>query len=667
MAGLKRMNRMSKQISLIVLLLSIFITISRGQNNNAYRYVRIDTTKIISQSDLVKIADRFVKRYYAAIYDLNEKGFVDARFKMLDTAKESKLKMATSLSSAATLIAGVGESQHAPIVFSAKAVILFPRDTLIVNNFGAMLRLLDSTELSLKVLLYAKSVCPDAPVILTNLGNTLFELYDDRSAEYFFKKALRVNPDFSPARQSLVTVYLKRKDLKSAMTELFKSVKSAYCESMGKVHEDVKYSHAYSPPGEAPGDKPGNENGGQGQDGPNPNVPIDKLSLPGFPNWSDAKALIHDQSIEKVSKQLSEITKQAGAKEMDAATSLTKMSPEQQVAWWENEKKPGRILYKKNSFGMELLGEYFEDQLDKADDKFSRADSINIVKFGKAVEEAYAGDEERAKSMTTPEWKEFFIQKCKKLKVIKANYFLQWRTLTATRHQEYTDQLMTYWIYCEQYLNRTYDLNEFEKLNNDRKSFVSMHMSMLYTAYSIGQIGFTFQNIASLATAEGECPQEEPTIETLPGNPDDKVEIPDGKEPPCPFKNSAGKIGVKICSVVFDCESIKLECTAGWAGSVKWNGKKKEMTVFGGAGVKVEGSLGYKKLGAAHAEFEAKTGFEVSFSTKGQITDVAYVSEVSGGLGAGDYQAGQKMEMRISAMTGIDVERTNELTYTVFE
>ncbi|MGA9363884.1 MAG: hypothetical protein WBW16_05890 [Bacteroidota bacterium] len=85
--------RIKKEIRFILPGLLFFVTAAWGQNKGAYKYVRIDTTKVISQTELVKIADRFLKRYYAGIFDLKEKAYVDAQFKLFDTAKESRLKI----------------------------------------------------------------------------------------------------------------------------------------------------------------------------------------------------------------------------------------------------------------------------------------------------------------------------------------------------------------------------------------------------------------------------------------------------------------------------------------------------------------------------------------------------------------------------------------------
>lgn len=649
---------LNRGISFVILLM--VFTQAMSQNTAMYKYVKIDTTKVISEEQLVKIATRFYDRQYKQIYDARENSFVDENFRKLDAPGADCYKIAQGLSSTAVMLTGTGQSVDIPVVFSAKAVLLFPKDTLIVNNFGAILRMMDSVKTSLPVLLYAKSIFKGAPVILTNLGNTLFELYDDRGAEHYFKRALKINPDFSLATQGLVSVYLKRKDLGKALEMLFSSVKGIYSETMQQVHENVQYSQAYKKPSEPP-TSPGQE----GETGnsvenntPNPDSPIDNLHLPGFPNWSDMGALLSDQSIEKVQKKLGEIS--ASDHSFSDAMSLLQASPQAQQAWYEKENQPGRILNKKQEFAMQLMEEYFEDQLDKVNKVYNEADSINIAKFGKYIEEISANDEQRAAQMNADmeAWQAFLLEKCKLFTNANKDAFGKWKQIAAVQHAKYVDLLSTYWIYCEPYLNRTYNKADFEKINNRRKSFVAMHFSYLYTVYWSKQLQFGLTNIASFANAMGDCPQAPPPPPSAQSE-DDNVNVPDKKAPDCPFEGKKLKVGLIVCSLGLDCESIEGECGEGLITGAKWNYKKKELTGFFGAGVKAD--LGVE--GGVNVKAEGKAGFEVSYNTKSQAGDLSFKSEATLTAGVGKMEVGQAFEAKVTAGTGIDVNRTTELTY----
>jgi len=648
-----------KGVALGVLLLVFNQAMS--QNANMYKYVKIDTNKVISEVQLDKIATRFFDRQYKQIYDAQEKMFVDQSFGKLDAPGADKYKVAQGLSSTAVMLTGTGQSVDIPIVFSAKAVMLFPKDTLIINNFGAILRMMDSVKTSLPVLLYAKSIFKGAPVILTNLGNTLFELYDDKGAEYYYKRALKINPNFSLATQGLVSVYLKRKDLGKALEMLFSSVHGIYSESMQKVHENVQYSRAYKKPS-APLTNPGQE----GESGnsiensaPNRDTPIDNLYLPGFPNWSDMGALQTDKSIEKVQKKLGEIS--ASDHSLSDALSLLQASPQAQQAWYEKENQPGRILNKKQEFAMQLMEEYFEDQLDKVNKVYNYADSVNIEKFDKYIEQISAQDEAKAKQMQSDfdAWQAYMLEKCKLFTNANKDGFGKWKQIAAVQHAKYVDLLSTYWIYCEQYLNRTYNKADFEKLNSRRKSFVAIHFSYLYTIYWAKQLQFGFTNIASFASVMGNCPQAPPPPPPE-SSADDKVNVPDKKAPDCPFEGKKLKVGLIACSFGLDCESIEGECGEGLLAGAKWNYKNKELTGFVGAGVKAD--LGVE--GGVNIKAEGKSGFEITYNTKSQGGDLAFKSEATLAAGMGKMEVGQTIEAKVTASTGIDVSRTTELTYS---
>lgn len=650
-------NKLKRGISLFILFVAFAQAMS--QNTAMYKYVKIDTTKVISETQMVTIATRFYNRHYKTIYDPKEKIFVEENFRKLEATGADKYKLAQGFSSTAVMMAGMGQSVDIPVVLSTKAVMLYPKDTLIVNNFGVILRMIDSVKTSLPVLLYTRKLFPGAPVILTNLGNTLFELYDDRGAEYFYKRSLKVNPDFSLATQGLVSVYLKRKDLSKALEMLFKSVQGIYSTSMKQVHEKVKYNPKYAPPSEPPVNRgPGGDEASPGENSPNPNTPIDQLYLPGFPNWSEIGALIADESIQRVNKKLGQVA--ASDHTLDNAMKMLQASPEEQLAWYENENRPGKILFEKQEFAMDLMEVYFQDQIDKIEKEYNYTDSINIAKFGNYIEEISANDEARAAQMGADgeAWQAFLVEKCKLFTNANKDLFGQWKQIAATRHAKYVDLLTTYWVYCEQYLNRTYNPSEFEKLNSKRKSFIAMNFGYLYTDYQIKQMQFAFANLGSLASVMGDCPKMPPPPPPPASSNDENVNVPDKNVPDCPFKGKKLKIGMGVCSIGLDCESIEGECGEGLILGAKWNYKDKELTGFAGAGFKAD----FGVEGVMKATAEGKAGFEVSYNTKNQAMDVAYKTEAGLKGSWGNVEVGETLEMKVTAGTGIDVNRTTELT-----
>lgn len=650
---------MTKTIqNLIIFFFLIFLSSGLlSQNANTYKSVKIDTSGKITSDEVVKIARRFLNRYYKNIYDAQEKNFIDKNFRKLEAdglQEVEKVAIAEGLSSTAVFLTGTGESQNIPVVFSARAVIEFPEDTLIVNNFGAVLRMLDSVRISIPVFLYAKSLYPDAPVILTNLGNSLFELYDDKSAEYFYQKALQINPDFALARHGLVSVYLKQRNIQKAIEELFKGVEGAYSQSLNNVQNKLKKDPSYASPGDIYGDKSENRSiKSQTPSSPNPNVPVDELKLPQFPDWPDITALTYDKTIKKNMTMLQEISSGKCLTQLP----FTKMSPEQIEQWASNQNKSGIIQYKGNSFAMDLMQQYFIDEIEKIDKKCSQSDELNETRYNKALEQMAAEEASSTPTGMDPEaYQAYLIKHCKDLTNLTDNYFTEWKNVSRIRHNAYNDLLMTYWVYCEQYLNRTFDLNEFGILNCKRKMFVSIQLLKLYVVYSGYRDILPLINIASFASGTGECPKMPP-----PPPPDeteeDNVNIPDKNAPPCPFKDKKLEIGLGACTAGLDCESIEAECGEGLIAGAKWNYKKKELTAFAGAGLKADFGVKGSSVNA-----EAKAGFELTFNPKGQVIDAAYKTEVGAKASLGNFEAGQTLEVKMTAATGIDINRTNEFT-----
>ena len=677
-----------KTAALLLFSLLLINGSSPAQNIDYSKSIKIDTTQIIADTTEQQIAERFYQTYYRMSIG-EEKIFIDSELRKLDSEKKDKLTIAKGLSSTAVFFTGTGQSQNVPLVFCSRAAQLFPRDTQIVSNFGAVLRMLDSIPTSLKILLYANSICPNAPLILTNLGNSLFELFDDKSAEYFFKRALTLNPDYSLARQGLVNVYLKRKDLGSAMIELLKGAKGMYSQSMNDVQSKAKNMKGYDPPQEPMGDKPDDQNSSSGHNATGSDghsASDDQLQLPDFPNWVDEIALIDDHSISVLEKQLAQISYEASAGMMAEAEALQKMSDQEKMVWYTNTKKPGKILGNKFEFGMNMLGEYYEAEIKKANKEY--LDNCNAMnkKFTKDVEQLGSWTESKmreidANGKTTPEggiealtdYGELLAVRCKKtMNLIKEN-FSSWEKIAAKRHFQFNDLLTTYWVYCEEYLNQTYDKNEFTKLEGKRRFFVTSHYSILTADYSVRQIGFAGMNMSALATINGKCPEAPPR--PAPTSKEQKVKAPKKTGPPCPFEKGKLKVGLGVCSIGLDCESIEGECGEGFIAAAKWNYKKKEMTIFGGAGVKA--NLGILPGGEHNpagdalnaglgATAEAKGGLSFTFNKDGQLIDAGVTGEVSGKANLGGFSQGMNMGVSATAGTGINVEFTKEYTGTVF-
>ena len=178
--------------------------------------------KATNKDVVVKIADRFFQRSYKQL-DAVTKNRYDNEFKSAGKENFSPGSV-KKLTSTGAFLFQFGNNPDEACVYMACAVKLNPLDTLSVNNFGAYLRMLDSTKTALAVHLYANSLFNQSPVILTQIGCSYFELKDYRKAEDYLKGALKFDPGFGQANSALCDLYLQTGRWKDALQQLFAAV-----------------------------------------------------------------------------------------------------------------------------------------------------------------------------------------------------------------------------------------------------------------------------------------------------------------------------------------------------------------------------------------------------------------------------------------------------------
>lgn len=192
----------------------------------------VDVSRIPDDKQVYAIAERFFKRSYAKL-EFRAKLEFD---KDLATARKSAFSTASVklLANKGAELITFGNDHHIACVYITAAVKAALNDTLSVNNFGAYLRIIDSVEASLPVLLYANRLYGKSPVILTQIGCSLLELNDLSKAEKYLKEALKYDPGFGQAHTALCEVYIRSKRYNDALTELFAGVKN-----MGATYEQA--------------------------------------------------------------------------------------------------------------------------------------------------------------------------------------------------------------------------------------------------------------------------------------------------------------------------------------------------------------------------------------------------------------------------------------------
>jgi len=178
--------------------------------------------KATDKDAIVKIAERFFQRSYKQL-DAIAKNRYDNEFKSAGKEKFSPGSV-KKLTSTGAFLFQFGNDPDEACVYMACAVKINPLDTLSVNNFGAYLRMLDSTKTALSVHLYANSLFSQSPIILTQIGCSYFELKDYRKAEDYYKEALKYDPGFGQAHTALCDLYLQNGRWKDALQQLFAAV-----------------------------------------------------------------------------------------------------------------------------------------------------------------------------------------------------------------------------------------------------------------------------------------------------------------------------------------------------------------------------------------------------------------------------------------------------------
>ncbi|MEI6060250.1 MAG: tetratricopeptide repeat protein, partial [Bacteroidota bacterium] len=193
---------------------------SNGDTLKSETYIlKTDATR----ENVLTIAERFYKRSYKKL-----EGVAKFRFDQdFAAAKKDNFSFEATrkLTSLGAALITFGNDHNIACVYLTAAVKAFPTDTLSINNFGGYLRIIDSIETSVPVLLYANKLFSESPVILTQLGNSYFDLNDLQKAESFYKLALKFNPDFAQAHTALCDLYISQKRMDEALKELFYQVK----------------------------------------------------------------------------------------------------------------------------------------------------------------------------------------------------------------------------------------------------------------------------------------------------------------------------------------------------------------------------------------------------------------------------------------------------------
>ena len=601
-------------------------------------------TEAATKENILAIADRFYNRSFKEL-DAVTKNKFNSDFKAAVEA-EFTLEAVRNLASNGGVQLTFGNDHHIACVYIASAVKAFPTDTLSVNNFGAYLRNIDSTAISITVLLYANKLFSQSPVILTQLGNSYFELNDLVKAESYYKQAIKINPDFGQAHSSLCDLYIKQNRMKDALLELFAGVKGmgfSYNQATNNFSQ-LKAQAENSSDDTTDKEKFWDETRNQ-MNPPDPLaslIPeVDRLKMPGFGNcvlvadWMEGGGYAAAvQAYQNFHGQLMKFTDEFN-----------------QVQFEKPNIPPSAVLrdYPNERFALDCITEYFfRESKDEADDFQGAVDEI--IEELKEDADVYFQNAERitrdytkcAEGCSTDN---YCLAECKRV----------YCTSECPAANKFNSQLQGHY---NDYLAEFNDTRDNQKkILNDLYEFTGQWFSKIESPYWSRIYAYEIQRVALTIIGNAYMAYQQPfpaPVHNICGTdcsvyanpypiPPEEVKKKTPKAIPCP-DIVKGKIGFGACDLSLDCESIEFVCAFGAAASVKRNFVRKTTTGFLGVGVK--GSVGFIGAGVT-------AGYQVTVTDNNEIESFQGKYSASVSLGPGITKLGASYSGTYSVMTGL--------------
>ncbi len=629
-----------------------------------------------TKENVVKIADRFYKKTYKQLA-ATEKTIFDLDLKQIESTKNS-FKSVRNLSSIGGEYLNLSNNPDIACVYLASALEANPSDTLCVNNFGAYLRMIDSTNVALTVLLYANSIFDKSPIILTQLGHCYLELNDFIKAEKYYREALKYNPRFGQTHSALCNLYLELGRWKEALQELFAGIVNGGFTYMDGASNLQRLTDSSSSSSNSSANnrlkisavvQQNNSNSGDDATGESNEIQIDmkdmlaslvppektltdddklaplvpqdnRIQMPKFPeckrveDWQEGGG--YEGAISAWQNFVNYDTN--FIKEFNQINDDIPQLPENAVLRdYPNERLALDCITEQiYSMSVDIDKKYrtlinkIEQTVNTANEKYLQTNSVLSQKYASCIESC--GDEYCLKKCQY----EFCQKECpnaNKYNDILRHSFLDWQTAFFNMKNEQEKLLDDLYGFTEPWMNR----------------LSSPYWSRIY-AYEVrrvalGIIGNCYGNYPQLfqQLAHNICVNDcSVYANPFPERPSEvRQKSPEANQ--CP---NIGKIKISLdkCDLSLDCESIEFGCVAGIAASIKRNFVKKTTTGFLGVGIK--GSAGFISAGV-------KAGIEVTVTDNNEVEDVGGKFDVSTSFGPGVTKAGASTSGSCTVMTGL--------------
>jgi tetratricopeptide (TPR) repeat protein len=586
---------------------------------------RVDISRIISQEELLAIAERCRESNLAALDSITRHN-VEQQLKRLTEARDTaRYKLVQEFSGSSIMFGAAAMEKELSLLFGATAVLAEPDDALILNNFGAVLLLAGSLSDAIQVLNYGRFISPESPLILTNLANALLEMGDDEQAEELLLQTLRHEPDFAEAHTSLASVYLARGNAQKAIDHIFMAAARNFTPAMRHAAQQAKDAGAKTPrPQQSAG--PG-ASGGTEHDVPNAQS---SLRIPRLPNWSTRDAL--NANAESLAIWVNDIISNGLTGPANAAWELYR----------SRETSPGLEKayngpYSQLVFEIECYNQYLQDRVMEIYDQFNAAFEAETEAWGEMVariteEQVWEWEAAGQKMEEASGANIFDVARASLLEMDAADqkagrerraatdrYFVIWRDLFRGAYEDIARLVEEYWIYTESAAGLIFDPDTADYVHQLRShqvyaSFLPLAIELPFQMMSMEIGGFE-----SLMRPLGE-PLRPETVQVM-----ETVQVPPPKKDSCPlrdgrsFNPDAGIISFKVT-----CETIEVKVGTIIKGSVTWNFKHKYVSSM---------YLGASTPGNGLVQVGAEGGLRANFGPNGEVLSVKPEGGFSGKIG----------------------------------
>lgn len=595
-----------------------------------------------AENDIVALAEKYIAEHYGLLTS-EEKSIIEHGGSSKGITVDG-LRNASDISAAAVFISASASSQYLPVILSAGAVIEAPENAVIVNNFGTMVRNLKQIDDSLTILLYAKSLESESPMILTNLGHSYLDKGETDKAEECYLKALELDPDFGSAHEGMAYVYIKRADGQKAINEIVEAAKRGYSPMLRAAYKAAKKAGGVidiPPWDKLLNNDPESSDSESEEENQTQN---DMLILPDLPKWESRGAFI--ATLPNLSK-LIEDSMQKGM--LDAIVFAVTYHPEDLEeafgeegfgdyedydGYYEDEEDADMDdiasielmpSYGQKLFMLELVNDYFAEKINQAynrtlskriqiDDAYQKdIDSIKeSAKFKSMEKKIMENDIGGAKALG---------KEINKMSAQMADtHFYAWRDITLQNYNEIKDLLYEYWKISDQVTGSIYDQDVVDYINKIREITVyasilpiTTDFSMLPTTYALAD------HIAPIVEPDEDLSQYKP-------EPIGTVQTPPIKKKECAIKGKKLSVTMGPASFAVTCDTWEFEFLEGIGGAIKQNFKTGETEITVLVGV---------KTGAGTTEFSGKTGVTMKFDSDGNFTGWGTTTNAGAKVGMG--------------------------------